>query len=83
MKKRFIFILAIAAAFTFSSCAKKCVCIYYEDGKKIKRTENSDEKWFTKEACDDNKELNKKWDKIPSIVKEGKTVDAEQKCKLQ
>ena len=84
MKKRFLFILALGAVVALSSsCAKKCVCIYYEDDKKIQWSANPDVKYYTKDLCDNNKDLNWKEKEVTSKINPNSTVSAEQKCKLK
>jgi len=83
MKKSFLIILALGAAVAFSSCAKKCVCVYSEDGKKYFQHTNTDVKHFTKDTCDNDKDLNWKRKDVQSQVNNTNKVDAEQVCKLQ
>jgi hypothetical protein len=98
MKKRFLFILALGAVVALStSCAKKCVCVYYENDKKIIQTNSKEDgqKYFKdgQNACEgavpDNqqRELGRgNWinTKGHSILP-GVTgeIKTEQKCKLQ
>ena len=62
----------------FASCGKKCVCVRYEDGKKIYARESGDVRFFDKDAC-----TSQSVDKYHgySAVVDGKEVDIEVKCK--
>jgi hypothetical protein len=79
MKKVFT-ILAIAAiaAVSFSSCAKKCNCTRYEDGKKVAVQTSDDVKYYEKDACTRQSESSYQG---LSIVTAGKEVSVEIKCK--
>ena len=95
MKKRFLFILALGAVVALStSCGKKCVCVYYENDKKIDRTDSSKngQTFFKegKDVCEGKREhqtegygnwINTEARSVFPWVT-GK-VKAEQKCKLQ
>jgi hypothetical protein len=79
MKKVFgICALVLAGIMIFASCGKKCVCVRYEDGKKIYARESGDVRFFDKDAC-----TSQSVDKYHgySAVVDGKEVDIEVKCK--
>lgn len=79
MKKVFgICALVLAGVMIFASCGKKCVCVRYEDGKKIYARESGDVRFFDKDAC-----TSQSVDKYHgySAVVDGKEVDIEVKCK--
>ena len=78
MKKLFL-IMSVGVLVTFTaSCAKKCNCTRYEDGKKIAVMASNETKYFDKSICADFSETSHQG---YSWVVDGKEVTVEIKCK--
>ncbi|MBP5709589.1 MAG: hypothetical protein J6W84_01290 [Bacteroidales bacterium] len=79
--KKVLSIIAVAAVATlmFTSCGKKCVCTYYEDGVKQYAVSDADVKSIYEKAYCENQSV------APfqgeSSVIDGKEVTIEVKCK--
>ena len=76
----FFFVLSLGILVALSaSCGKKCICTYYEDGKKVLAYEEDEgSRYFEKSLCEDQsvKPYNDE-----SIVTPNKEVTVEVKCK--
>ena len=78
MKKLFL-IMSVGVLVTFTaSCAKKCNCTRYENGKKIAVMSDSETKYFDKSTCEN---FSVKSHTGSSWVTDGKEVTVEIKCK--
>ncbi|MBO4654996.1 MAG: hypothetical protein J5644_05590 [Bacteroidales bacterium] len=79
--KKVLGIMAVVAmsALMFSSCAKKCSCTRYEDGKAVVVTTSNETKYFDKSICTSGS--SEKPYEDYSWVTEGKKVTVEYKCK--
>lgn len=78
MSKKLLVLAAFAIIFIVgTSCAKQCVCVRYEDGKKIAAMSSGDVKYFESSACTDQSESSRQG---YSWVTEGKEVSVEVKC---
>lgn len=78
--KKISFVLAAFAIISIAgtSCAKQCVCVRYEDGKKIAAMTSGDVKYFESSACTDQSQSSHQ---SYSWITEDKEVTVEVKCK--
>lgn len=78
MKKVLTICAAVALVACMGSCAKKCNCTRYEDGKKVSVTNSDNVKYFEHSACTENSVSPYQG---YSIITDGKEVSVEIKCK--
>ena len=77
--KKLVLVLGVGVLVALgASCAKKCNCTYYEDGKKVAVYTDVETRYYEKSVCEDESE---KPFQGESVVTKGKEVSIEVKCK--